>query len=640
MAEAGVTVEREFGAPRGLVWALLSNTDRYDRALGLASPHYRWREVDGQRHLVGEAKQGGLAMRWIEAPYDWVEGRFLQGGRKFLQGPAADGGLRVEVEGDGERCTGRVTAFGNPRGWGLKLLGPVVRAGLRRRIAGYMDDVARLLEDEETVARLSRASGRTAVERVQELLFRAEVGSVVAASQTPVDERELERRRERLEMTGVPLDIVTHLARVLASRPDEEVAQMRPFELARAWGADRRQVLRTFLHGTRAGLVDLCWQVNCPVCQVSTAVVDHLDEVESKVHCESCNIRYDIDFGANVEAVFRCHSALRAVQPAVYCASSPTFRPHVMAQLRVAPAQTRTESIDLHGGGLFARTLGTHEPVRIEAERAPAQVSITVDDGRLSMETRGEAAGASTKISITSKAKDEQYVLLERTGWAADAVLGSLVASLPEFVDLFGTEAPAAGNELSIGSLTLLFTDLTGSTALYDRIGDARAYAFVQEHFRDLERAIATNEGAIVKTIGDAVMATFPSPAGAVRAAIEAVVVTEAHHGEQGIGVKVGINEGPCLAVRANDRLDFFGMTVNAAARLQGQAKTGELVLPLALSEDEAIAPLLDGRPRRVYDAQLKGIEDSQRVMAVDLREPASATSRSDASPGRDPASE
>ncbi|MCH9679864.1 MAG: adenylate/guanylate cyclase domain-containing protein, partial [Deltaproteobacteria bacterium] len=196
----------------------------------------------------------------------------------------------------------------------------------------------------------------------------------------------------------------------------------------------------------------------------------------------------------------------------------------------------------------------------------------------------------------------------------------SIIASQPDFMDLFATEAPAAGLELTIGSLTLLFSDLTGSTALYETVGDARAFAIVQEHFGLMEQAIAAHEGAVVKTMGDAVMASFGAPQHAVAAALQAVRETEAKHGTLDIGVKVGIHDGPCLAVRANDRLDFFGTTVNLAARLQGQAGAGELVMMEHLVDHPAVAPLLPAGPRRAVTAHLKGISDAQRLVAIDLR--------------------
>ena len=163
--------------------------------------------------------------------------------------------------------------------------------------------------------------------------------------------------------------------------------------------------------------------------------------------------------------------------------------------------------------------------------------------------------------------------------------------------------------------------------AMYERIGDARAFAIVEEHFRAMEAIVVANEGAVVKTMGDAVMASFASASQAVAAAVAMVRENDRLHGDVGLGVKIGVHAGPCLAVRANERLDFFGTTVNVAARLQAQAKAGGLVVTEELSRTPGVAALLDGLPREPFEATLKGIRETQRLVAVDLREPGRARS-------------
>ncbi|MBL4684569.1 MAG: SRPBCC family protein [Nannocystaceae bacterium] len=619
MTSPEVSVERLFRAPRHLVWALLADTDRCDRALGLSIPRYVWREIDGRRTRVGEAKQGGLAISWTERPYDWLEGRFLVGRRDFLTGPAKEGGIRVEVEDAPGGCLARVIAFGAARSWALKLLSPILRSALRRRLQTYIDGVAKMVEDPETLRRLSEGSAsRPSVARVQELLLMTDSDSVGAAS-AATNQAELQRRQRQLESSPTDADVAQRIATFLGTRSDEEVAQIRPFELAGAWGLGRRDVLRGFLYATKAGLVDLNWQINCPVCRVSASVVTSLAEVGREVHCESCNIQYSVAFGENVEAVFRCSAALRSVEPAVYCASSPTFRPHVLAQLRLPAGGSRTETLAPWCGHVRVRTLDGQTSQSHESDSAPQRLEIVVTNTSVVLSAHGRAENGETEISMRSECDEAVHVLLERAGWAADAALGSVVASMAEFVDLFATEAPAAGLELSIGRLTLLFSDLTGSTALYSRIGDARAFAVVQEHFSIVEALVNRHGGALVKTMGDAVMATFASLPDAVAAALDAVKETEARHSDLDIGVKLGVHEGPCLAVRANERLDFFGTTVNVAARLQAQARAGELVLHQAVANRPELAKLLEGRTRREFETGLKGIEGAQHLVGFDL---------------------
>ncbi len=413
MAEAGVTVERRFAAPRELVWALLADTNRYDRALGLTPPRYRWTTIDGRHVQVGEATQNGVAMSWIEQPYEWVEGRWLYGRRRFISGPASEGGLRIEVDDDddGPGCIARVTASGDARSWVLRALSPVLRAHLRRKLEGYVAAVADVV-----AAREGHVADVTlpAVAQAQHLLARLD-NEVTSRAHSDVDQAELSRRAQRLRSAAVDPAIIERLCGAIARRPDEEVAQMRPFELARQWAEDRAAVLQAFLHGTRAGLVDLGWQINCPVCRVSAQVVDTLGDVGRSVHCEACNIEYGVDFGANVEAVFRCNRAIRAVEPAVYCAASPSFRPHVLAQLRVEPNATRTMPMHvddgrLHLSELHALRLGCEVAVLSACDTNVGRIE--GGEGVFALSRAFLAAGATNVVASLWRLNDRSTAIL------------------------------------------------------------------------------------------------------------------------------------------------------------------------------------------------------------------------------------
>src|ERR1700744_4994776 len=111
----------------------------------------------------------------------------------------------------------------------------------------------------------------------------------------------------------------------------------------------------------------------------------------------------------------------------------------------------------------------------------------------------------------------------------------------------------------------LLFSDLTGSPALYTQAGDAAAFRLVDDHFDVLRKAIGENGGAVVKTMGDAIMAAFTEPIQCVRPAIACLHAFEtfrvdANNGEL-TGIKLGLYAGPCYVVTANDAIDYFGQT-------------------------------------------------------------------------------
>lgn len=170
-------------------------------------------------------------------------------------------------------------------------------------------------------------------------------------------------------------------------------------------------------------------------------------------------------------------------------------------------------------------------------------------------------------------------------------VTGHDVLTVQPFRDLFVSEPLPLTESFEVRRLTLLFTDLGGSTALYARKGDPRAYSLVREHYTLLFEAITASGGAVVKTIGDAVMAVFPLSDLAMQAAIGGLRAIERFNVERGLpadealSLKIGLHSGPCLAVTLNDRLDYFGTTVNAAARTQKVAAAGQLAFTAAVEE-------------------------------------------------------
>src|SRR5437879_317362 len=183
------------------------------------------------------------------------------------------------------------------------------------------------------------------------------------------------------------------------------------------------------------------------------------------------------------------------------------------------------------------------------------------------------------------------------------------------FRDLFATEALRRGEQISVGTLTVLFTDLRNSTRLYREIGDATAFGRVMNHFDVLKNAIAEHDGALVKTIGDAVMAVFRRPANAVRAMLEAQQrLANPPDGLLPLTLKAGLHTGPCIAVTLNDRLDYFGSTVNLDARLEGQSTGADVVISDAVYSDPEVRKLLSDPSNDLaasrFEMTLKGFDE------------------------------
>jgi len=627
MGETVVVLKRLIQAPAPLVWALVADTNRFDRAAGLVPGRYEWKELtpgdESSRALVATAKQTGFDISWIEPPYDWIEGRFVRGTRTFVAGPVKRGGFRVELTPQGEDgMSTLVEATAWVAGDGLlAFIGRMIMKGKFKAALGrYVDAIDECLRRTEIASTYEWRKEPPAA-AARRALMNHTVEEITVGKRTENSESDLQFRTDRFASAPVSEEIRKRIVQLVRSRPDEELAQIRPFEVARAWGLDKREVLRGFLYAARAGLVELRWQLNCPSCRVGSDSADSLSNVAREAHCDACNINFALDFAEHVEATFKVSPSIRKVETAVYCMSSPWFRPHVFGQITLAPKEENAFPCALPEGSLVFRTLRGRRRTTVDIDKAPASVAVHVSDDGIEVTSEGLAKGRDdTNVVVKNDTDQTVTVLIERTGWSADVVFGSVIASLPDFLDLFATEAPASGVELTVGALTLLFSDLTGSTALYERIGDARAFAVVEDHFQDMAKVIGKRGGAIVKTMGDAVMATFTSPADAMNAAIEMIAECERAHGDIGLSVKLGLHEGPCLAVRANDKLDYFGTTVNVAARLQAQAGGSQIVVHEELLKHPDIARIVAERafPSTRFETVLKGIKEAMKLVAFD----------------------
>ena len=286
----------------------------------------------------------------------------------------------------------------------------------------------------------------------------------------------------------------------------------------------------------------------------------------------------------------------------------------------IAPGATETFKVTAEPGYLW---LTNGPALSVGAGRTSEPRAFSFDyTGTRSQGFRADIDAGPVEIAFTNST-DEPYALMINTlGYHYDVAMGPFLSgadllSNQTFLDLFETETIVAGEGLAVKRLALLFTDLQGSTALYDRIGDMKAFDLVRRHFGDLREVIGSHSGALVKTIGDAVMASFVDPLDALRAALEMrdrIARFNADAGGDQLALKVGLHYGACLAVTLNDRLDYFGQTVNIAARVQALAGANEIVVTDDVMSTSGARELVAGLAAETTDVELRGVAGSIKV--------------------------
>ena len=576
-----------FDHPPEAVWPLLADSARFNEALGV--PKHAIREnvqPDGTVEFTGAFRKGPVTIAWRDHPVEWIANERFRHCCSFTSGPFASmcSNLELAPHGDtGCRADYRLEVGAR------SLLGRAVLS------AGFVEKWGR---------RLDRAAGtaRAFLDRRRDTPFDA------APVVVPDDVRaRIDALVERIERSANGHGLAARLADYLTTAQETDLIRIRPRRLARLWGRPDREVVECCLQAVRAGLLDLRWDLLCPRCQGAKIGADRLDGLPRDGHCASCNIDYGADFAANVELTFRPSPTIRDIADGEFCLFGPMSTPHVKLQQTVAGGETREIRHDLPPGPYRLRTL--HPGGEALTDHAGGGFPEAV------WQAAEIAAGAAAPPGIVRLVnRDDRPVtfVIESREWARDALTAHRVTTYQTFRDLFSDQVLRPGDEAPIDTVTLMFTDLKGSTAMYGRIGDARAYRYVQDHFSFLSAALRAHNGSIVKTIGDAVMAAFADPADALRAALDIQAHTadlRARTGEDALILKLGFHTGPCIAVTLNDRLDYFGTTVNLASRLQEESRGNDIVFSTSVAEDPAIAPLLRQLEFGTEQAIVKGFD-------------------------------
>ena len=352
------------------------------------------------------------------------------------------------------------------------------------------------------------------------------------------------------------------------------------------------------------------------MCRIPSQVQETLRELRSHGRCDACNLDYDLDFANSVEVIFRAHPEIRDTELGVFCIGGPAHSPHVAAQARVRPGE-RIE-LDLALGEGSYRLCGPQLPYtldfRVEANAPAGRWDLSLSRGASTAVPRSLRAGGQL-LALTNDYKSEVVVRVERTAPPDDALTAGRAPRwpLPRAISVRGARP---GRLISIATVTLLVTALEGAEGLYDKVGDARAFALLHEHLRQATDCATREGGAVVKAIGNGVLATFNEPAAAVRAALALPREVGAAGAGERLRVRAAVHRGSAMAATINDHLDYFGTTVTTALRLPGMVRGGELALSASVAGDPAVASLLQARGKQgqVLDTSLPGAEAVQRV--------------------------
>jgi class 3 adenylate cyclase len=576
------------------LWPFVADTNRFNRDTGVPAVEpaktTRERLRNARRRL--RLSMYGMAVEWEEQPFEWVKPSRFGVARTYSKGPIIELRALVELK---------------PGAGGGTNLSYDFRAQPRSLVGAFLVTMQVRFSSARRFAKAFRKYDQIASAEV-EAAPEAEVELDAAVRSR------LEVIGQKLLAEGVSAEVVDHLVHFVSSADDFSLARIRPYVLADEWTLPRRDVLEACLRSTRFGLLDLQWELLCPLCRGAGETGKSLSEISSQVHCETCRIDFTVNFDRFVEVTFRPNALLRQVQSQNFCMGSPQKTPHIVAQQLLPAHSARELTLPLEPGRyrLRALELSGGQDVSV-SEEGQAAANVTIADSGWPVPELRLALQSSMKVENATGS--EQLLILERLAWSDQSATAAEVTALQIFRDLFASEALRPGEQISVGTLTVLFTDLRNSTQLYREVGDATAFGRVMNHFDVLKQVIAEEDGALVKTIGDAVMAVFRKPSSALQAMLRAQeMLAMPPAGVEPLTLKAGVHTGPCIAVTLNDRLDYFGSTVNMAARLEGLSTGNDVIISRVLYDDPEVREFVANENLQAtpFEILLKGFQEER----------------------------
>ncbi len=450
-------------------------------------------------------------------------------------------------------------------------------------------------------------------------------------------------------------ETVGRLGGLLSQSDEWELLRINPLHFAEVHGLPGGGILDLFVYAAKIGLFDFRWNLICPKCGCITRDTDTIANIEQdSYYCPLCDYNVETDLSNFIEVAFSVNPGIARLSINPFDNFDHYFRyffsrnfitPQGFSEkLSRAFLDFRTLEPDQWveipfqmetGSPCRLLSLDSHTGLLIEPQTAPGPRGVGIDmtpsgfsppsvslpEGEAVLKLHNTTNRTAGVILARQNCPKLMEVFTGVPTRFAPFVTGKMLLNNQSFRDLFRVQSLPRDLRLKVSNVTVLFSDLKDSTELYDKTGDIYAYNLVQEHFNLLKHSTRLYDGAVIKTIGDAVMATFSTSGDGVSAAMDMMerirgmnrlVAADGHQ----LSLKIGIHTGTALAVTANEILDYFGQTINLGARVQGLAGGGEICLTRDLHETPEIKKILsdNGYCIEEQSAQLKGLSQATTV--------------------------
>ncbi len=548
-------------------WPYLIDTSALNQRMKL--PPFTYEEVDGLLH--GRTKQGGIELEWVESPWEWIYLQEMSNARTYSKGFAEFIRTRFFLEETSSNtCLLTIYVGLIPKNNFFRVFLKVALPKLEKSFRDAFESIQSEIQQKSQGLELPPNLSKT-FEPEPELLHAESVPSLLS----------------KLQEKGVSNGLIQNLEQLILTWSDSKVDRIRLKDLQILWQVELDELLFAFLWGCRIGIFTLSWDTICPHCRGVRSKIQKLGDLPETDDCEVCEIQFDTTKPNAIEVTFHIHPSIRKVEKQIFCAAEPAKKNHILLNKFVLPSKGFSLQLNVGSGTFRIREKG-------EQNFHVMVVDETNDSSHFEWGQKfGEKkVSPNPEIHYVNTSPKPTTLVIEERKEDKQALRPYELFSYSEFRDIFSEEALSTNLQLDIGLQTILFTDIVGSTSFYKQVGDHGAFKEVNRHFALTYKTIKEFKGVVVKTIGDSVMAGFPSPLLAVQASkrLQGLFQTDS---DSLVKIRITIHQGNCLAVNLNSHIDYFGSTVNYAAKMQSRAHAGEIVFSEKIFRDPGLRDYL-----------------------------------------------
>ena len=543
------------------LWPLVSDTDRLNKAIGLPLPNFHYQHSGDQLKIFGDAKFKGMNVSWREHPFQWICEREMSVLREFDKGPFEWVTSTVElhrIAGQKTRLLHRIQV--KPRGWFGKLLTPFQFGFLTKR---SLDKV---------YARIETIANDTSCGFACDVPFGAR--PKLSKSQSKL----LKDRAAQLAHEIKNVQLAREFGEFVERVADPTAARIRPFPLSKQLACTNDQAMQVCFAGVKVRLLNLSWDVICPVCRIAADNLSSLENIESHAHCKVCNASFELDFSRSVEAIFSVHPEIRNIELKTYCIGGPYHAPHVLAQNRLLVNQQVDIGVTLKSGRyeITGPQLGQKDFVDVEDGAVANRVEFVIgtnSQAELPTVCPGEAC-----LTVNNQSDLEVLVRLEESSKREDALTANIASQHPLFKKLFPSEVTQAEQLVGLSNVYLLAIRHTNADEQLDRLGDIQ----VRENWKQFQGLFPTQQNGceFVDCTHESLIASFGQLEDLLKTLLNAVSMETT---ETGIPVDeccFTIQAGEVMTGMSAHQPSTFGKTVRKTKKALSECSIRELDLP------------------------------------------------------------